>query len=152
MSAPRRARLHKRVGEAIEAAQGRRQERYLPELAYHFTRAGDPEDAEKAITYAFRAGEQATTMLAHEEAAEHYARALDVQGRFEPEASDRRCELLLRARRGPRPGRRACARVLAPSARRPRWPSGSATAPRWRAPRSGPRADMCSRRAWSTPS
>ncbi len=96
MSAPRRARLHKRVGEAIEAAQGRRQERYLPELAYHFTRAGDPEDAEKAITYAIRAGEQATTMLAHEEAAEHYARALDVQGRFEPEASDRRCELLLR--------------------------------------------------------
>ena len=72
----------------------------------------DPEDAEKAITYAFRAGEQATTMLAHEEAAEHYARALDVQGRFQPEASERRCELLLRARRGPRPGRRASARVL----------------------------------------
>jgi DNA-binding SARP family transcriptional activator len=96
MSAPRRARIHKRVGEAIEAAQGRRQERYLPELAYHFTRAADAEDAEKAITYAFRAGEQATTMLAHEEAAEHYARALDVQSRFQPEASERRCELLLR--------------------------------------------------------
>jgi DNA-binding SARP family transcriptional activator len=96
MSAPRRGRIHKRVGEAIEAMQGRRQERYLPELAYHFTRAADPEDAEKAITYAFRAGEQATTMLAHEEAAEHYARALDVQGRFQPEASERRCELLLR--------------------------------------------------------
>jgi DNA-binding SARP family transcriptional activator len=96
MSAPRRARIHKRVGEAIEAMQGRRRERYLPELAYHFTRAADPEDAEKAITYAFRAGEQATTMLAHEEAAEHYARALDVQGRFQPEASERRCELLLR--------------------------------------------------------
>ncbi len=96
MSAPRRARIHKRVGEAIEAAQGRRHERYLAELAYHFTRAADPEDAEKAITYAWRAGEQATTMLAHEEAAEHYARALDVQGRFEPDAPERRCELLLR--------------------------------------------------------
>ena len=35
-------------------------------------------------------------MLAHEEAAEHYARAIDVQGRFQPEASERRCELLLR--------------------------------------------------------
>jgi tetratricopeptide (TPR) repeat protein len=34
-------------------------------------------------------------MLAHEEAAEHYARALDVQGRFQPEAIQRRCELLL---------------------------------------------------------
>ncbi len=96
MSGPRRARIHKRVGEAIEAMQGRRRERYLPELAYHFTRGADPDDAEKAITYAWRAGEQATTMLAHEEAAEHYARALDVQGRFEPEASERRCELLLR--------------------------------------------------------
>ena len=96
MSGPRRARMHKRVGEAIEAMQGRRRERYLPELAYHFTRGADPEDAQKAITYAFRAGEQATTMLAHEEAAEHYARAIDVQGRFQPEASARRCELLLR--------------------------------------------------------
>ena len=96
MSAPRRARIHKRVGDAIEAAQGRRHERYLPVLAYHFTRAADPENAEKAITYAFRAGEQATTMLAHEEAAEHYARALDVQSRFQPEASERRCELMLR--------------------------------------------------------
>ena len=96
MSAPRRARIHKRVGEAIESAQGRRHERYLPELAYHFTRGADPEDAEKAITYAFRAGEQATTMLAHEEAAEHYARALDVQDRFQSEALERRCELLLR--------------------------------------------------------
>jgi len=96
MSAPRRARIHKRVGDAIEATQGRRQERYMPELAYHFTRGADPDDAEKAITYALRAGEQATTMLAHEEAAEHYARALDVQGRFQPEASERRCELLLR--------------------------------------------------------
>ncbi len=96
MSVPRRARVHKRVGEAIEAAQGRRQERYLPELAYHFTRGvADAEDAEEAINYALRAAEQATAMLAHEEAAEHYARALDVQRRFQPEAIRRRCALLL---------------------------------------------------------
>jgi DNA-binding SARP family transcriptional activator len=96
MSLPRRGRVHKRVGEAIEAAQGRRHGRYLPELAHHFTRGvADAEDAEEAITYALRAAEQATTMLAHEEAAEHYARALDVQRRFQPEAIQRRCELLL---------------------------------------------------------
>jgi DNA-binding SARP family transcriptional activator/tetratricopeptide (TPR) repeat protein len=96
MSVPRRARIHKRVGEAIEATQGRRQARYLPELAHHFTRGvADAEDAEEAIAYALRAAEQATTMLAHEEAAEHYARVLDVQGRFEPEATRRRLELLL---------------------------------------------------------
>jgi len=46
MSVPRRARIHKRVGEAIEAAQGRRLGRYLPELAHHYTRgAADAEDA-----------------------------------------------------------------------------------------------------------
>jgi DNA-binding SARP family transcriptional activator len=96
MSVPRRERIHKRVGEAIEAMQGRRRGRYLPELAYHFTRGvADAEDAEEAIAYALRAAEQATTMLAHEEAAEHYARAIDVQGRFQPEAMQRRCELLL---------------------------------------------------------
>ncbi len=96
MSVPRRARIHKRVGEAIGATQGRRQGRYLPELAYHFTRGvADEEDAEEAISYALRAAEQASTMLAHEEAAEHYARALDVLGRFQPDAIGRRCELLL---------------------------------------------------------
>ncbi len=96
MSAPRRARIHKRVGEAIEATQDRRQERYLPELAHHYTRGVvDAEDAEEAITYALRAAEVATAMLAHEEAAELYARALDVQGRFQPEATRQRCELLL---------------------------------------------------------
>jgi DNA-binding SARP family transcriptional activator/tetratricopeptide (TPR) repeat protein len=95
MSGPRRVRIHKRVAEALEAAQGRRQARYLPELAYHFTRSADAQGAEKAITYALRAADQATTMLAHEEAAEHYSRALHVQGRFQPEASGRRCELLL---------------------------------------------------------
>jgi DNA-binding SARP family transcriptional activator len=107
MSAPRRARAHRRVGEALEAAQGRRS-RYIPALAHHFTRAAGAEDAEKAITYARRAGEQATAMLAHEEAAEHYARALEVLDRFYPEAVERRCELLLllgeaRVRSGERP-------------------------------------------------
>lgn len=91
MSAPRRARTHRRVGEALEAA--RRES--LPALALHFTRAAGPQDTEKAITYALRAGEQATGMLAHEEAAEHYSRALAVLDRFEPEALERRRDLLL---------------------------------------------------------
>ncbi|MGA2925411.1 MAG: AAA family ATPase [Solirubrobacteraceae bacterium] len=92
MSAPRRARSHRRVGEALEAAGG---ERNLAALAYHFTRAGAAQDAEQAIRYGVRAGEQATAMLAHEEAAEHYERALGVLERFEPGAGARRCELLL---------------------------------------------------------
>jgi DNA-binding SARP family transcriptional activator len=91
MSAARRASTHRRVGEALEAS--RRES--LPSLALHFTRAAGPQDAEKAMTYAARAGAQATAMLAHEEAAEHYSRALEVLERFEPDDLQRRCDFLL---------------------------------------------------------
>ncbi len=105
MSAPRRARIHRRVGHALEE---RGSESDLTALAFHFTRAAGSEDAAKAIQYARRAGEQAAEMLAHEEAAEHYARALDVQERFASEDEGLRCELLLalgeaRVRAGQRP-------------------------------------------------
>jgi DNA-binding SARP family transcriptional activator len=92
MSAPRRARAHRRVGEALETAGG---DRYLTALALHFTRAAGSQDAEKAIEYAARAGEQATAMLAHEEAMDDYGRALEVLERFRPEADAKRCELLI---------------------------------------------------------
>ena len=92
MSAPRRARTHRRVGEALEAAGA---ERNLTALALHFTRAAGSQDAEKAIEYARRAGVQATTMLAHEEATEHYTRALEVLERFISGDDARRCELLI---------------------------------------------------------
>ncbi len=91
MSAARRAATHRRVGEALE--RSRRES--LPSLALHFTRAAGPQDAEKAVTYAARAGDQATAMLAHEEAAEHYTRALEVLERFDPDELERRCDLLL---------------------------------------------------------
>ncbi|MBV9838087.1 MAG: AAA family ATPase [Solirubrobacterales bacterium] len=92
MSRPRRARIHRRVGAALEASDP---DRHLSALAHHYTRAAGPQDAERAIRYAMRAGEQAIAMLAHEEAAEHYARALEVLERFEPDALTRRLELLL---------------------------------------------------------
>jgi len=91
MSGQRRARIHRRVGNALEAAG----ETSASALALHFTRASSPSDAEKAITYACRAGEEAGAILAYEEAAEHYSRAAEVLTRFEPDARARRCELLL---------------------------------------------------------
>jgi DNA-binding SARP family transcriptional activator/tetratricopeptide (TPR) repeat protein len=93
MSAARRARIHRRVGEVLETTAN--SDRYLTALAHHFTRAATTEDADKAITYARRAGEHATAMLLHEEAGEHYSRALEVLDRLQPDALDRRCELLL---------------------------------------------------------
>ncbi len=105
MSGPRRARTHRRVGQVLEA---RSPDRNLMMLAHHFTRAAGAQDAEKAIEYAQRAGTQASEMLAHEEAADHYARALEVQERFMSDDVALRCELLLmlgeaRVRAGERP-------------------------------------------------
>jgi hypothetical protein len=91
MSAQRRARIHARVGEALE----RQPNAAVGELALHFTRAANPADAEKAIAYATTAGRQAKALQAHEDAAEHFSRALQVLIRFHPDALERRCQLLL---------------------------------------------------------
>ena len=120
MSAPRRARLHRRVGESLEATSEGRQ---LTALALHFARAGGPQDFEKAIRYALAAGRQATAMLAHEEAAGHYARALEALDCFDPTAANRRCELLLllgeaRVRAGEQPEVDEALREAAALARR----------------------------------
>ena len=108
MSTARRGRLHRRVGVALEEMDPDHVEGHTNALAHHFTRAASAEDAERAIRYALAAGEQATQMLAHEQAAEHYARALDVLEVFEPTALERRCELLLAlGEAGVRSGERA---------------------------------------------
>jgi hypothetical protein len=94
MSAPRRSRIHLRVAEALELAGGD-DGRRLPALALHYTHAAGPENAEKAVEFAVRAGEQAIAVLAYEEAAAHYASALEVLERFAPDSRRRRCRLLL---------------------------------------------------------
>ena len=112
---------------------------------------GTADDGQKAITYARRAGEQATAVLSHQEAAEHYSRALDVLERSDPDALELRCELLLPLGEAlVRAGERGTAWPT--FRRRPSWPSGWATAPRWRGLRSAPRAAMCSSPGWSSPS
>ena len=93
MSSARRTRIHRRVGVVLE---GLGDDRHVGALALHFTRAAEPEDAERAIRYGLRAGDRATAMLANEEAADHYARALQVLERAEPDGLERRLDLLLR--------------------------------------------------------
>jgi DNA-binding SARP family transcriptional activator len=98
MSALRRARIHGRVGEALEEldrGDGESDDERVAMLAEHFTRAAGPQDAEKAIRYAMRAAQRASAMLAYERAAEHYARALAVLDQFAPDDEARRLELLL---------------------------------------------------------
>jgi tetratricopeptide (TPR) repeat protein len=98
MSALRRARIHRRLGEALEqldAGDGGVDDERVAMMAEHFTRAAGPQDAEKAIRYAMQAAERASAMLAYEQAAEHYARALAVLDQFVPGDEARRLELLL---------------------------------------------------------
>jgi tetratricopeptide (TPR) repeat protein len=92
MSRPRRARIHRRVGLALEASGP---QRHANALAHHFAQAAEAEDADRAVRYALQASEEATRMLAHEEAAEHYAAAIDLLERFHPEDRLQRCRLLL---------------------------------------------------------
>lgn len=73
LSPRRRRRLHLAAGEAIES--GKRSQRRVAELAWHFLQG---DDAEKALTYAMRAGDEAEEVFAHSEAARHYRTALEL--------------------------------------------------------------------------
>jgi len=76
LSTPRRVLLHRQIGEALERLYAPNIDAHLPELAHHFYQAAPGGDVERAIDYARRAGDRATELLAHEEAAGHYERAL----------------------------------------------------------------------------
>jgi predicted ATPase len=95
LGAARRARLHRKVGEALETLADVDPDTKIDELAYHWLAATQVADAAKAIGYARRAGDRALGGLAFEEAAAHYERALGV---LQPRGRDDellRCDLLI---------------------------------------------------------
>lgn len=85
----RRARLHGRVGETLEA----RGETRVQELAHHFAEAADDGHAGKAADYAIAAGREAIGRAAHEQAAAHYRRGLRALERTGPAYAGQRREL-----------------------------------------------------------
>jgi tetratricopeptide (TPR) repeat protein len=91
----RRIQLHRRVGDTLEDLYADNLEPHLAELAYHFYEAARPADAEKALTYARRAGERSLRLLAYEEAARLYEVALRVYDNMESPNDPVRCDLLL---------------------------------------------------------
>ncbi|MCA1683102.1 MAG: AAA family ATPase [Actinobacteria bacterium] len=93
LSTSRRLRLHLRVAEALEAGAGV-ERAGAGELAHHFFLARQVGGAEKAVRYALRAAEEDSRALAHEEAAAHYRRALEVLGGESGDGS-LRCDVLL---------------------------------------------------------
>jgi hypothetical protein len=72
LSGLRRARMHRRVGEATEALP----DPPVAELARHFSAAAEPAVAAKAAHYSVQAGAAARGQLAYREAAAHYRHAL----------------------------------------------------------------------------
>jgi tetratricopeptide (TPR) repeat protein/KaiC/GvpD/RAD55 family RecA-like ATPase len=96
----RRARLHRRVGEALERRGGDHAQPPLADLAFHFFHAASPEVAAKAVDYASRAGDRAADALAYEEAARFYDMALQaIEHGENPQLAARRLDLHTRRAR-----------------------------------------------------
>jgi tetratricopeptide (TPR) repeat protein len=97
LPAARRIRLHGRVGEALEAVYAVDPGPHLAELAHHFVSAapGGQEMVGRAVRAATLAGRRALGLLAWEEAADLFERALAALELAERPDQWQRCELLL---------------------------------------------------------
>jgi class 3 adenylate cyclase/tetratricopeptide (TPR) repeat protein len=95
LGSTRRARLHKRIGEALEELCGDEPGERLGELAGHWAAAVVSADAAKAIHYARRAAERALALLAPDEAARWYRQALELYDQMPGGEPTNRCELLI---------------------------------------------------------
>jgi hypothetical protein len=71
-----RLRLHARIGETLETHSFSDPNAYLPDLAYHFSRAAPLGYGPQALRYTCQAGESALTRYGYEEAAQQFSRAL----------------------------------------------------------------------------
>ena len=113
LSVVRRAELHLRIGEALEATGRPARGRMLADLAHHFAAAAPIDGPRRAIDYNLLAADAASAALAHGEAAARLRTAL----RIGVDDEHRRAEILLalglhalsrgphrRGARGVRPG------------------------------------------------
>jgi DNA-binding CsgD family transcriptional regulator/tetratricopeptide (TPR) repeat protein len=92
LSRLRRAELHLRVGEALEAAD-QASARSLVDLAHHFAAAAQLGGAERAIDYNLRAARAASAALAFDDAAIHLRTAIGIGIREESERAAALLEL-----------------------------------------------------------
>ena len=79
----RRARAHRRVGEALEDICRDHPGARVGELARHWFSAGQPKDLAKALDYSRRAADDALESLAPGDALHYYMQALDLQAQAE---------------------------------------------------------------------
>jgi DNA-binding CsgD family transcriptional regulator len=95
LPAARRVRLHGLVGEALEGVHGADAGPRLAELAHHFVAAAPGGEVARAVRVATLAGRRAMELLAWEEAADLFERALAALELAERPDQRQRCELLL---------------------------------------------------------
>ena len=95
LTTPRRVQLHRRAGESLEAFFGPDDELHLAEIAHHFFEATSGGDVDRTVDYGRRAGDHAVRLLAYEEAARLYERALEALDLKQPSSETVRCDLLL---------------------------------------------------------
>jgi DNA-binding NarL/FixJ family response regulator len=95
LPAARRIRLHGRVGEALEAIYVADPQPHLAELAHHFVAAAPGGEVARAVRVATAAGRRALELLAWEEAAGLFERALTALELAERPDQHQRCQLLL---------------------------------------------------------
>jgi tetratricopeptide (TPR) repeat protein len=92
----RRLQLHLTIGRVLEELTRGEPDAPLSEIAHHLALAAPLGDLEEAVDYLVRAADRASGVLAYEEAAAHYERALQLLGRIEEASAARRGELLVR--------------------------------------------------------
>ena len=95
LNAERRARMHQRVGTALEQLTVDRSGQRVDELARHWLAAGKSGDPGKAISYARQAGDKSLAGLAFEQAAKYYEQALSLLVHHDRDAELLRCDLLI---------------------------------------------------------
>jgi tetratricopeptide (TPR) repeat protein len=95
LPATRRMELHRTVGRVLEDLFRDNLEPHLAEIAYHLAQAAPIGESKRAVDYSVRAANRAKAVLAYEDAAGLYKRALQLLGPTEA-ASERSADILLR--------------------------------------------------------
>lgn len=78
------ARIHARVGRALEELWPQRRDELVPRLAHHWSAAGRFGDIDRAVEYAERAADAARVRLAFDDAVDTYNRALALLAEDDP--------------------------------------------------------------------
>lgn len=91
----RRATIHRQIGQALERTHAGDLEPHLAIVAHHFYQAASGGEPGPALRYAMLAGERATRLLAFEEAAAQFRRALEILAVEAAPSGTLHCDILL---------------------------------------------------------